>query len=162
MCKMGRCPTTTKITPSANNNMGTIVQNPRSRKVSLRFTEKEFLQIKTQMENSDYLSLSKYLRDKALDRVFYVKNVRYGSENLRKQINIVSANIAKIGVDYNQATKKFNTLAKMTRPDGSPVINVRAANYYLTRLMKLTQRLIDEHNRLIEDIRDKTENQCQP
>jgi len=131
--------------------MGTPKLEPRSRFVGLRFTEKEFVQLQAQMANADYLSLSKYLRDKALDRQIQInKNVVLTDRNLRNQINNITATISKIGVDYNQATKKFHTLSKMKRPDGSPVINVRAANFYLISLQKMTRDLNKAMDQVIE------------
>jgi len=124
---------------------------PRSVRYTIRLTEQEDVDLHLKMANLDYLSVAKYFRDKALDRQIQVhKNIVLTDRNLRNQINNVSATISKIGVDYNQATKKFNTLAKMTRPDGSPVINVRAANYYLTSLQKMTRALKKSMDTLIE------------
>jgi hypothetical protein len=103
------------------------------------------------MQNADYLSISKYIRDKALDRQIEIRrNIVLTDRNLRNQINALSSTVARIGVDYNQATRKFNTLAKMKRADGSPVINERAANYYLTRLHKLTRDLKAAMDKVID------------
>ena len=111
--------------------------------VTVRFTEKEYLQMRTQMANMDYLSASRYIRDRVLNRQMEIRrNIRLTDRNLRNQINALTAAVGKIGVDYNQATKRFNTLAKAKRPDGSPVINARAANYYLSQLYYLTKDLI--------------------
>jgi len=124
---------------------------PKCRKVTARFTEKEYVQLKAKMANLDYLSLSKYIRVKALDKQIQVnKNVVLTDRNLRNQINNLTATIARIGVDYNQATKKFHILSKKTRPDGSPVINVRSANYYLISLQKMTRALNKNMDTLIE------------
>lgn len=131
--------------------MGTPKSEPRSHFVGLRFTEKEYVQLKAKMANLDYLSLSKYIRVKALDKQIQVnKNVVLTDRNLRNQINNLTATIARIGVDYNQATKKFHILSKKTRPDGSPVINVRSANYYLISLQKMTRALNKKMDTLIE------------
>jgi NAD dependent epimerase/dehydratase family enzyme len=53
-------------------------------------------------------------------------------------------------VDYNQATKRFNSLVKQKRADGSPVINARAANYYLHQLKTMTQELKQAMDHIIE------------
>jgi hypothetical protein len=59
----------------------------------------------------------------------------------RNQFNSLSTIVSRIGVDYNQATKRFNSLVKQKRADGSPVINARAANYYLRKLQSMTVEL---------------------
>ena len=53
-------------------------------------------------------------------------------------------------MDYNQATKRFNSLVKQKRADGSPVINARAANYYLKQLQTMTVELKQAMDYIIE------------
>lgn len=131
--------------------MGTPTKEPRHRLVAVRFTDKEYVQLKAQMANDDYLSVSKYIRVKTLDEHFRVrKRIVLTDRNLRNQINNLTAKIERIGVDYNQATKRFNTLTKAKRLDGTPVINARAANYYLKKLYAMTRDLKEEVNTLIE------------
>ena len=131
--------------------MGTPAKEPRNRYVPVRFTEKEYAQLKAQMANDDYLSASKYIRAKTLDEHFRVrKKIVLTDRNLRNQINNLTSKIERIGVDYNQATKRFNTLSKARRLDGTPVINARAANYYLKRLYALTKDLKEEVDALVD------------
>ena len=88
--------------------MGTISDNPRKRFVGLRFTEGEFEQIESQMKKADYISISKFIRDRALNKQIKVrKNIILTDRNLRNMINDITTRIAKIGVDYNQATKQL-------------------------------------------------------
>ena len=130
--------------------MGTVSDNPRKRFVGLRFTEGEFEQIESQMRKADYISISKFIRDRALDKQIKVrKNIILTDRNLRNMINDISARIAKIGVDYNQATRQLNSLSKKQRADGSPVINARAANYYLNKVAIMTKELKDQMDLVI-------------
>lgn len=139
--------------------MGTYAKEPRNRMIVCRLTEKEYILLKKRMADLFYLSKSKYLRDCALDqRVTIRRNVVLTDNQLRRQINELTAQIAAIGVDYNQATKKFNSLMSMTRPDGSPVLNARAANTYLNRVFALTT----EVKRMMEDVIDTVENMNLP
>ena len=137
--------------------MGTISDNPRKRFVGLRFTEGEFEQIESQMKKADYISISKFIRDRALNKQIKVrKNIILTDRNLRNMINDISTRIAKIGVDYNQATKQLNALSKKQRADGSPVINARAANYYLNKVAVMTKELKEQMN-LVINIVDRLE-----
>ena len=130
--------------------METPARDPRVRKISLRLSEKEYLQLLTQMQSNDYRSLSRFIRDKLLDTKTVIrKNVVLTDRNLRNQINALSSNVARIGVDYNQATKKFNSLCKEKRADGSPVINARAANYYLRQVSVMTKELKEAMDKVI-------------
>lgn len=137
--------------------MGTISENPRKRFVGLRFTEGEFEQIESQMKKADYISISKFIRDRALNKQIKVrKNIILTDRNLRNMINDITTRIAKIGVDYNQATKQLNALSKKQRADGSPVINARAANYYLNKVALMTKDL-KEQMELVINIVDRLE-----
>ena len=137
--------------------MGTISDNPRKRFVGLRFTEGEFEQIESQMKKADYISISKFIRDRALNKQIKVrKNIILTDRNLRNMINDITTRIAKIGVDYNQATKQLNALSKKQRADGSPVMNARAANYYLNKVALMTKEL-KEQMELVINIVDRLE-----
>ena len=137
--------------------MGTISDNPRKRFVGLRFTEGEFEQIESQMKKADYISISKFIRDRALNKQIKVrKNIILTDRNLRNMINDITTRIAKIGVDYNQATKQLNALSTKQRADGSPVINARAANYYLNKVALMTKEL-KEQMELVINIVDRLE-----
>ena len=126
-------------------------KEPRSRYVGIRFTEKEWEVLTTQMKNYDYLSISRFIRDKVLDkRIKIDRSIVLTDRAFRNQINSLSAIVARIGVDYNQATKRFNSLVKQKRADGSPVINARAANYYLKQIHAMTQELKDAMDKVIE------------
>ena len=123
----------------------------RSRFVGIKFTEKEWEMVTAQMKNCDYLSISRYIRDKVLDkRIKIDRSVVLTDRVFRNQINSLSAIVARIGVDYNQATRRFNSLVKQKRADGSPVINARAANYYLKQLNSMTMELKQTMDTIIE------------
>ena len=130
--------------------MGRTADN-KSRKVTIRFTEKEWKGIEEQMANYDYLSFSHFIRDKVLNkRIKIDRSIVLTDRVFRNQINSLSAIVARIGVDYNQATKRFNSLVKQKHADGSPVINARAANYYLKQIHSMTQELKDAMDKVIE------------
>lgn len=114
------------------------------------------------MKNYDYLSISRFIRDKVLDkRIKIDRSIVLTDRAFRNQINSLSAIVARIGVDYNQATKRFNSLVKQKRADGSPVINARAANYYLKQLNAMTVDLKKTMDTIIEmvealELKEKT------
>ena len=127
----------------------------RTRFVGIRFTEKEWELLCTQMKNCDYLSISRFIRDKVLDkRIKIDRSVVLTDRVFRNQINSLSTIVSRIGVDYNQATKRFNSLVKAKRADGSPEINARAANYYLRQLQTMTKELKQTMDQIIEMVED--------
>ena len=48
--------------------MGTVTEEPRKINRGVRFTVKEDIEIKKMMKQEEYLSVSKYIRDKALSK----------------------------------------------------------------------------------------------
>lgn len=127
------------------------IREIRSKHIGVRFTEKEWETLCNQMKNYDYLSVSRFIRDKVLDkRIKIDRNVVLTDRTFRNQINSLSTIVAKIGVDYNQATKRFNSLVKQKRSDGSPVINSRAANYYLKQLHEMTTEIKQSMDHIID------------
>ena len=48
--------------------MGTVAEEPRKINRGVRFTVKEDIEIKKMMKQEEYLSVSKYIRDKALSK----------------------------------------------------------------------------------------------
>lgn len=121
--------------------------------IAVRFSPSELKQLETQMKNYGYRCRSKFIRAKLLDqRIRVDRNVMLTDRSIRNQINSLSSLVGKIGVDYNQATKRFNSLVKQKRKDGSPVINARAANFYLRQLSSMTTELRDLMNSVIEAV----------
>lgn len=135
----------------------------RIRYVGIRFTEKEWQLLSNQMMNYDYLSISRFIRDKVLDkRIKIDRSVVLTDRVFRNQINSLSTIVSRIGVDYNQATKRFNSLVKQKRADGSPVINARAANYYLRKLQSMTAELKKAMDYIISMVEDLELKQMAP
>lgn len=115
--------------------MGTPVAEQREFRVTVRFTETEKQQLIYQMENSGYLSMSRYLRIRCLDgKAEVTRECDAEGADLRTQINILSTEISKIGANYNKVVKEFRSLLGQKRRDGSPVVNTRAASYFLQQL----------------------------
>lgn len=126
-------------------------KDSRTEVMHIRLSKKELEQLDLQMKNQGYRSRSMYVRARLLDkRIRIDKDVVLTDRAFRNQINALSTKVAKIGVDYNQATKRFNSLAKQTRADGSPVINARAANYYLRQVSTMTSELKNIMEKVIE------------
>lgn len=133
--------------------MGTPSREPRDRRVTLRFSEKEYAQLRMQMENVDFLSVSKYIRTKVLDGTIQIsRKLVLTDRNLRNQINRLTAVIVRIGADYNQVTMKMNSLLKQKNPDGSEVINPRSASFFLSRIYKDTLSIKEAMSMVVEKI----------
>ena len=67
--------------------MGTYKKEPRCIWHHFRVTEKEEIQIRRDMSNADYLSMSKYFRDMILKRKVTLEKVHITDRTTRNQIN---------------------------------------------------------------------------
>lgn len=136
--------------------MGTPVRDQRDFRVTIRLTEAEKVQLLYQMERSGYLSISRYIRTRCLDGKAAVnREIDSGNADLRSQVNMLSSEIAKIGVNYNQTVRDFKKLIAQTRKDGSPIINNKAANYFLQNLNTKTLEVKALMEHIIELVEKK-------
>lgn len=119
--------------------MGTRTTIHREHRVTIRLSDEEMDQLDYMMQRSGYLSMSKYIRTKCLGgRISMSPESLAESNSVRSQVNVLSAEISKIGANYNLVIKDFKNLLGQTKKDGSPVINTSTATYYMQQLYTLT------------------------
>lgn len=98
--------------------MGTVAEEPRKVYRGVRFTVKEDIEIHRMMKREDYLSVSKYIRDKALS-----KSTRH--DRVYEQLTKLIDTIRDIGSSYNNVVELLHnekgsksltkTLVELTR-----------------------------------------------
>ena len=98
--------------------MGTVAEEPRKVYRGVRFTVKEDIEIHRMMKREDYLSVSKYIRDKALS-----KSTRH--DRVYEQLEKLIDTIRDIGSSYNNVVELLHnekgsksltkTLVELTR-----------------------------------------------
>lgn len=126
--------------------MGTYKKEPRCIWHHFRVTEKEEIQIRRDMSNADYLSMSKYFRDMILKRKVTLEKVQITDRTTRNQINDLSAKIERIGVNYNQAVRALHGALN------AKVVKGKAAAYYLSLLASLSDEIIKRQEEIIDRV----------
>lgn len=126
--------------------MGTYKKEPRCIWHHFRVTEKEEIQIRRDMSNADYLSMSKYFRDMILKRKVTLEKVQITDRTTRNQINDLSAKIERIGVNYNQAVRALHSALN------AKVVKGKAAAYYLSLLASLSDEIIKRQEEIIDRV----------
>ena len=126
--------------------MGTYKKEPRCIWHHFRVTEKEEIQIRRDMANADYLSMSKYFRDMILKRKVTLEKVHITDRTTRNQINDLSAKIERIGVNYNQAVRALHGALN------AKVVKGKAAAYYLSLLASLSDEIIKRQEEIIDRV----------
>ena len=81
--------------------MGTLTEEPRKVYRGVRFTVKEDFEIRRMMKQEDYLSVSKYIRDKTLAKTGRKDRTQ---DLLRKLVDT----IREVGETYNSVVELFN------------------------------------------------------
>lgn len=98
---------------------------------TVRFTASELDSIKKEMDAFEYLSFSKYIRDTVLHKTKYKSRGKVKDREILGRIDKLSQQVEKIGHNYNQLIKSYNTLHQ-----------ARA----------LTIPIVDEHIQKLEDL----------
>ena len=132
--------------------MGTFKKEKRDIWHHFRVTEKEEIQIRRDMANADYLSMSKYFRDMILRRKITLEKVTVTDRTVRNQINGLSAKIERIGVNYNQAVRALHGALNARGKDGEPRVKAKAAAYYLSQLASLSDEIIRRQEEIIDRV----------
>ena len=130
--------------------MGTYKKEPRCIWHHFRVTEKEEIQIRRDMSNADYLSMSKYFRDMILKRKVTLEKVHITDRTTRNQINDLSAKIERIGVNYNQAVRALHGALN------AKVVKGKTAAYYLSLLASLSDEIIKRQEEIIDRVSGMT------
>ncbi len=126
--------------------MGTYKKEPRCIWHHFRVTEKEEIQIRRDMANADYLSMSKYFRDMILKRKVTLEKVQITDRTTRNQINDLSVKIERIGVNYNHAVRALHGALN------AKVVKGKAAAYYLSLLASLSDEIIKRQEEIIDRV----------
>lgn len=132
--------------------MGTFKKEKRTISHKFRVTEQEEIQIRRDMANADYLSMSKYFRDAILRRKIVLERTDLGDRAVRNQINDLSAKIERIGVNYNQAVRALHGALNARGKDGEPLVKGKAAAYFLAQLASLSDEIIRRQEEIIDRV----------
>lgn len=132
--------------------MGTFKKQTRTISHKFRVTEEEEIQIRRDMANAEYLSMSKYFRDMILKRKITLEKVTMTDRTMRNQINDLSAKIERIGVNYNQAVRALHGALNAKGKGGEPLVKGKAAAYYLSLLAGLSDEIIRRQEEIIDRV----------
>lgn len=114
--------------------MGTPAKEPRSILRAIRFTVKEDFHIQRMMAEEDYLSVSKYIRDKALAG----KEKRDSSSCMLKS---AVESIKKVGEAYNQAVQLFTGKAEITAMVSTLVSLTRELKGHTEKVVTIAEQM---------------------
>ena len=116
----------------------------KDKRVTIRFTDEEYEVLKTRQALEGYMSTAKFIREKVLYAQSILKPTSIYTGKLAKEILSLTKQVKKIGVNYNQVVKKFNSMSYAYKHIESKKLMVE--------LQDLTKNLIDQVKELKEEV----------
>jgi len=110
--------------------------------VNVRFTPNELVKLDLFMELDGYKSRSKFIRSRVLNNKGE-RRVRRLPPDIEQKLTILTAEIKRIGNNYNQVVKAVNTAVSLTSKGGNPVVSTRSMEYQLSKLKKMMQEILE-------------------
>ena len=107
-------------------------------------TEGEVAKMEALMALEGFRSRSKYLRKGAAGPRVVRRNLRRTDANLSKQIELLRADIKRIGVNYNQVVKAVNTLSLLRDKRGNAVVTAQTLDGNLTDLKTMMLSVLEK------------------
>ena len=118
--------------------------------VAVWLSDDEHNRMLADMEGADITTKANYLRQCLFHgRIRVVKESAMDSSFTAK-INGITDQIARIGVNYNQITKRVNEVTKLSNKDGSTVSGARQLGFYMNKLREATNEVVSLQRQLIE------------
>ena len=111
-------------------------------RITFRITNEEAINLDTLMSLEGFRSRSKFIRKRLFGRKIQRRKLISSEANICKQIEILRADIKKIGVNYNQVVKAVNTVVKLKGRDGRPVVSTRSMEYKLSGMKTLMEGIL--------------------
>lgn len=118
--------------------------NPKAFVCTVRFTQDEKITVRKEMEALGYKSFSHYLRDLIFKKTKYRFRGKVKDRELLVSIDEMTAEIKKIGVNYNQLVKSYNRLHK------ARALTVPVVDDHLSRLDALTKQVFEQQQQFIQ------------
>lgn len=113
---------------------------------AIRFTEEELESIKKEMHAFEYLSFSKYVRDTILRKTKYKSRGKVKDREILGRIDGLSRQIEKIGHNYNQLIKSYNTLHQ------ARALTIPIVDEHIQQLEDLTRMVYETQLQVISEI----------
>ncbi len=107
-------------------------------------TEAEYSRMKIELTLEGYMSISKYIRYKIFSIPKTATASSMSSYKITKDIAQLTGQVKKIGINYNQVVRKFNSLPPTSK--NKEVMNL------MVQLQELTKGLIIQVHQLKEKI----------
>lgn len=126
----------------------------RKHYVNVRFSEAEYENLATLMRLAGYRNRSKFIRESLLSKRYRRRNLSLNDANLSKQIELLRAEIRRIGVNYNQRVKTLNTLAKFRDRQGRMIVSRTDIEHDMTDMKRMMDSMVSKVSLIEKEVAD--------
>jgi hypothetical protein len=86
----------------------------RTRKVTVRFTEKEYEKVNNKFKNTTSSQMSHYIRNVLLEKPVVIKYRNESLDIFMEEIILLRQELNAIGNNFNQSVRKLHTLSQIS------------------------------------------------
>ena len=117
-------------------------------------SEEEAAKLDAAMAFEGFRSRSRYIRHVLMRGRLRRRYLSRNAANLSKQIEILRAEIKRIGVNYNQVVRAVNSMAKLRDKQGNAVITSHTIEGKLTDLRQMMISVLDKIESISTEVSD--------
>ena len=129
----------------------------RKHYVNVRFSESEYENLATLMRLAGYRNRSRFIRESLLSTRCRRRNLSRNEANLSKQIELLRAEIRRVGVNYNQRVKTLNTLAKFRDRQGRMIVSATDIEHDMTDMKRMMDTMVSKVCLIEKEVSDYIE-----
>lgn len=126
----------------------------RKHYVNVRFSESEYENLATLMRLAGYRNRSRFIRESLLSTRCRRRNLSRNEANLSKQIELLRAEIRRVGVNYNQRVKTLNTLAKFRDRQGRMIVSATDIEHDMTDMKRMMDAMVSKVSLIEKEVTD--------
>lgn len=126
----------------------------RKHYVNVRFSESEYENLATLMRLAGYRNRSKFIRESLLSTRCRRRNLSRNEANLSKQIELLRAEIRRVGVNYNQRVKTLNTLTKFRDRQGRMIVSATDIEHDMTDMKRMMDAMVSKVSLIEKEVTD--------
>lgn len=106
------------------------------------------------MRLAGYRNRSKFIRESLLSTRCRRRNLSRNEANLSKQIELLRAEIRRVGVNYNQRVKTLNTLAKFRDRQGRMIVSATDIEHDMTDMKRMMDAMVSKVSLIEKEVTD--------
>jgi hypothetical protein len=113
----------------------------RTRKVTVRFTEKEYEKVNNKFKNTTSSQMSHYIRNVLLEKPVVIKYRNESLDIFMEEIILLRQELNAIGKNFNQSVKKLHTLNQIPEFRNWLLMNEGTKQQILAKTELIQQRI---------------------